>query len=69
MKHRILAPSSVLAALLCLPLLCLSLLAAPPEWDRRTAEQNGWIYDDFKAGLAEAEATGKPLFVVLRCPP
>jgi hypothetical protein len=46
-----------------------ALLASPPQWDRRVAEQHGWIYDDFDAGLAQAKETGKPLFVVLRCPP
>ena len=57
---------------------CLALLAGwigsasadfPPEWDRRQAEQNGWIYDDFGAGVAKAKETGKPMMVVLRCPP
>lgn len=62
------ATSSVLTALATISL-SLALQASPPEWDRRNAERHGWIYDDFNAGLAKAEATGKPLFVVLRCPP
>jgi len=41
----------------------------PPEWDRKAALENGWIYDDLPAGLAKAKETGKPLMVVLRCPP
>ena len=41
----------------------------PPEWDRRQAQQNGWIYDDFDSGVAKAKETGKPMLVVLRCPP
>lgn len=28
-----------------------------------------WTYNDLDAGIAEAERTGKPLFVVLRCIP
>lgn len=28
-----------------------------------------WIYNDFPKGVAEAELTGKPLLVVLRCIP
>lgn len=28
-----------------------------------------WTYNDLDAGLAEAERSGKPLFVVLRCIP
>ncbi len=28
-----------------------------------------WTYNDLDAGLAEAQKTGKPLFVVLRCIP
>ena len=41
----------------------------PPAADRRVAQANGWIYDDFAKGLAEAKKSGKPLMVVLRCPP
>lgn len=41
----------------------------PPEWDRRQAEENGWIYDDFESAVAKAKETGKPMMVVLRCPP
>ena len=28
-----------------------------------------WVYDDFEKGRQEAEKTGKPLLVVLRCLP
>jgi hypothetical protein len=28
-----------------------------------------WIYNDLKEGIAQAKATGKPLFVVFRCVP
>ena len=28
-----------------------------------------WIYNDFSKGIAEAQRTGKPLLVVLRCVP
>ena len=28
-----------------------------------------WYYDDLGAAMAEARRTGKPLLVVLRCPP
>ena len=41
----------------------------PPEWDRKQSEEHGWIYDDFDAGVAKANESGKPLLVVLRCPP
>ena len=37
--------------------------------DRKVAVENGWIYDDLKAGYAEAKETGKPMLVVVRCPP
>lgn len=42
---------------------------SPPAWDRQAALQHGWIYDDFNAGIAQGKETGKPLMVVLRCPP
>lgn len=41
----------------------------PSAADRRLAQNNGWIYDDFEAGLKKAKSTGKPMMVVLRCPP
>jgi hypothetical protein len=31
--------------------------------------RGAWHYDDLAGGLAEARRTGKPLLVVLRCPP
>ena len=37
--------------------------------DRRLAEEHGWVYNDLSKGFAEAKRTGKPLFVVIRCPP
>jgi hypothetical protein len=38
--------------------------------DRTAMEYDArWIYNDFKAGLARAKQTGKPLLVVLRCVP
>src|SRR5260221_7098341 len=38
--------------------------------DRAAMEKDArWIYNDFKAGFAEAKRTGKPLLVVLRCVP
>ena len=36
---------------------------AAMEYDAR------WIYNDFRAGMAKAQQTGKPLLVVLRCVP
>lgn len=42
---------------------------SPPQWDRQQAKEHGWIYDDFEAGVAQSQETGKPMFVVLRCPP
>jgi len=33
------------------------------------AVKGAWIYNDVKAGFAEAQATGKPLLVVFRCVP
>ncbi len=38
--------------------------------DREKVLSSGyWIYNDFQKGLAEAQQTGKPLVVVLRCIP
>lgn len=45
------------------------------EWDwkedRKIAEANGWIWTgaDLKEGFDQAKKNGKPLMVVLRCPP
>ena len=33
------------------------------------AEDASWIYDDLDAALADADRSGKPLMVVLRCIP
>jgi hypothetical protein len=37
--------------------------------DRRQAEENNWVYNSLSKGFAEAKRTGKPMFVVIRCPP
>lgn len=37
--------------------------------DRKQAEDNNWVYNNLAKGFAEAKRTGKPLFVVIRCPP
>lgn len=38
--------------------------------DRKKVEAEGfWIYNDLAKGFAEAKATGKPMFVILRCIP
>ena len=38
--------------------------------DRTALEYDArWIYNDFRAGLAKAKQTGRPLLVVLRCVP
>jgi serine protease Do len=38
--------------------------------DRKTfQESTGWIYNDLNEGIRAAKASGKPLFVVLRCIP
>ena len=37
--------------------------------DRMLAEKHGWIYNNLAKGYATAKATGKPLMVVIRCPP
>ncbi len=37
--------------------------------DWRLAEANGWIYNDLDAGIQQARKQGRPLMVVLRCPP
>lgn len=34
-----------------------------------TEVKGDWIYDDLPAGFQRAKASGKPLFVVLRCVP
>lgn len=31
--------------------------------------KGSWYYEDLEGAKAEARKTGKPLFVVLRCPP
>ncbi|MCA8960318.1 MAG: hypothetical protein KDC38_07385 [Planctomycetes bacterium] len=51
------------------PLIGAALRDFPPAWDREAAVENGWIYDDWDAGLAQAKESGRPLMVVLRCPP
>ena len=43
------------------------------DWkqDRRIAEENGWIWTGavFTDAFAKARETGKPLMIVIRCPP
>ena len=39
------------------------------EDDREFALEHQWIYNDLDRGLELARRTGKPLFVVIRCPP
>jgi serine protease Do len=56
---------------LLLPGQCSALADEEPDQpkDRRQAEENHWVYNDLAKGFAEAKRTGKPLFVVIRCPP
>lgn len=61
--------SAVLATTLLAALCSVGSADGPSPADRRVAEQNGWIYDDFEYGIQEADRTGKPLLIVLRCPP
>ena len=37
--------------------------------DREFSEHFGWIYNDLSSGISEAQRAGKPLMIVLRCPP
>ncbi|MDP6445414.1 MAG: hypothetical protein QGG36_27185 [Pirellulaceae bacterium] len=62
-------PLLLLTTLLTLLPLQRATADGPSPADRRLAAANGWIYDDFAKGLATAKQTGKPLMVVLRCPP
>jgi hypothetical protein len=73
MKNRFINANLIAATVLAGVALAVPTVAtadghASPQ-DRRTAEANGWIYDDFDAGVKQAKATGKPIMVVLRCPP
>ena len=56
-----------------LPLPCAVVAQAADEakqqQDRKLAEGHGWIYNDLPAATVEAKKAGKPLFVVIRCPP
>ena len=71
MTNRITSAAALLTALVC--------LAAPlpaqerenkVRSDRKTVEAEGyWIYNDLEKGFDEAEKSGKPLLVVLRCIP
>ena len=36
---------------------------------RQLASDASWIYNDFAQGVASAQATGKPLLVLIRCIP
>ena len=64
--------------LLLMMLATISIQAQDVQQKRRDAILNDkkyfdldefWVYDDFEKGLQEAEKTGKPLLVVLRCLP
>ena len=44
-------------------------LAQEQRDDRKIAEANHWIYDDLETGLEQARTSGKPLMIVIRCPP
>ena len=58
--------------LILIGVICLAAAGQPQEVldkDRALAVSNGWIYNDLPAGFAEARKTGKPLLVVIRCPP
>lgn len=37
--------------------------------DGQIAAAHDWIYNDLPIGIAHARKTGKPLMVVIRCPP
>jgi len=38
--------------------------------DKKQVESDAsWIYNDFAQGVASAQATGKPLLVLIRCIP
>lgn len=43
--------------------------AAVSESDREFAEHHGWIYNDLSAAMLQARQLGRPLMVVIRCPP
>jgi opacity protein-like surface antigen len=46
----------------------LSAACAPAQVGKGGANKFGW-YSDYKAALAEAKRTGKPIFLVFRCEP
>lgn len=78
MKHCLFPPAGRPAAVLALLLLALGGAEAQTVKDREGAirkdakemsDNERWIYNDVDAGFAEAERTGKPLMVVLRCVP
>jgi hypothetical protein len=50
---------------------CSALADGEPDQpqDRRQAEENNWVYNSVSKGFAEAKRTGKPMFLVIRCPP
>ncbi len=54
-------------------LFCAPLQAAQPLLDRlddkHARGQKQWIYNDYQKAIAEAKATGKPIFVTFRCVP
>lgn len=66
---RLFWSSLLIAGMACLTVSSVQADGRASPYDRVTAEANGWIYDDFEAGISKAKETGKPLLVVLRCPP
>ena len=58
-----------------LALFTLFALSGPPQQlpesasDREFSEHFGWIYNNLTGGISEAQRAGKPLMVVIRCPP
>jgi len=66
----------LISSLILLGILPAAALAQPPSReqkvrnDRKKVEAQGfWIYNDLSKGFAEANKTGKPILVVLRCLP
>ena len=67
----------ILSVLLGIPLILVSSIqAAPGDRDAMVrndqssfADNEDWIYNDLDKAKEQAKASGKPLFVVLRCIP
>ena len=75
--HSFIMNPSKLSILLVLPLVLISAAqAAPGDRDALVRDDQSsfagnedWIYNDLDKAEEEAKASGKPLFVVLRCIP